>query len=121
MGTITADNKMGYTPTEWDTTQEKDKFEKQFKAFVLSGFKRNKFPKWFYIRLSMCFGMIAHYDQNGFYETFFTTPEHKRDFIHACAMHRCYGDPAYTYSDVEQVIREWIINVNILNCERLYE
>ena len=52
----------------------------------------------------MTFGHIAHYDSAGFYETFFESDEGKREFIDQCMAWRCYGDPAFTYSDVERAV-----------------
>lgn len=97
-----------YTATEWDTVEDKVKFEKHFKRFVMSGFKRTLFYKWFYIQLSMTFGHIAHYNKSGFYDHFFTTANGKREFLAQCYQHPCYGDPAYTYSDVEKTIHVWM-------------
>ena len=70
-----------YVATEWATVADKEKFEKQFKRFVLSDFKRSLFTKAFYNRLSNCFGHIAHYDINGFYDTFFTCLTDKIRFL----------------------------------------
>lgn len=101
---------MGYTATEHATVADKEKFEKHFKRFVESGFKDTLFPKWFYTRLSMCFGNIAHYDRNNFYEHFFTNAQDQAKFLKQCRSYNCPGDPAYTYSDVEKVLRDWINN-----------
>src|SRR3990167_862659 len=62
---------MTYTATEFDTAADKEKFELQFKRFVMSDFAENKFPNWFYKSLSMTFGHIAHYNKAGFYSTFY--------------------------------------------------
>ena len=98
---------MEYTPTKFSTVEDKLKFENQFKKFVESDFSEQQFPKWFYIQLSMCFGHIAHYDWNNFYTHFFLNSEDKQEFINQTINYPCYGDPAYTYSDVESVLRSW--------------
>jgi hypothetical protein len=97
-----------YTPTQWSTSTDKSKFESQFKKFVTGGFKRRDFPKWFYQRLCGCFGFIAHYDEHQFYETFFTTPKDRRWFIDQTLKYVVVGDPAWTYSDVEKVLQDWM-------------
>lgn len=97
-----------FLPTPFETSAHKTKFANQFVRFVESDFKRSKFPRWFYLRLSVIFGHIAHYHQAGFYETFFTTPKGKVDFIAACLNGGGYGDPAHTYSDVEQELKKWL-------------
>ena len=99
---------MGYTPTQWDTIADKEKFEKQFKKFVLGGMQEKDFPKWFYSRLSMCFGHIAHYNQGGFYATWFNNTDSKAKFLENALRHTCCGDPAFVYSDVERVLQQWI-------------
>lgn len=99
---------MGYTATEFSTVEDKKKFEAQFKKFVTNGFQKKHFPKWFYTRLSMCFGHIAHYSQSGFYYFFFEDDEGKRDFLNWTMNGGGYGDPAYTYSDVENNLKKWL-------------
>lgn len=104
-----------FTPTKWDTADDKAFFANRFVAFVKSGFKQSLFSKRFYTRLSMTFGHIAHYNQLGFWETFFTTPQGKVDFIAQTLGWGCYGDPGFTYCDVEKVLIDWLVENNVLN------
>ncbi|HYB53031.1 MAG TPA: hypothetical protein VEG84_04115, partial [Thermoanaerobaculia bacterium] len=39
-----------------------------------------------------------------FYERFFLTAEDKLAFLEQCMTWRCYGDPTFTYSDVERAV-----------------
>lgn len=96
-----------FKATEHATVQDKAKFANHFVKFVLSGFDRKKFPKWFYVRLSMTFGHIAHYNQNGFYETWFATADTQREFIDRLRNHTSYGQPEYTFVDVERQLIHW--------------
>lgn len=104
----------GLTATKWDTGENKEKFIRQFKAFVLSGFKPEKFTKAFYMRLSLTFGHIAHYNQAGFYRVFFSTTAGKIDFVRQSLEYTCVGDPAFTYSDVERILQTWLREQGIL-------
>lgn len=95
-----------FVPTKWNTTEDKQRFAMQFITFVQGDFQRKDFPKWFYNRLITTFGNIAHYDIEGFYTYFFTTENSKVEFIRQTMKHPCYGDPKFTYSDVEKWIQE---------------
>ena len=97
-----------YTPTQFDTAADKLKFAKQFVRFVESDFKETIFPKWFYNRLSMTFGHIAHYNQSGFYATFFTSTAGKVNFLKQTVSGGQYGSPEYTYCDVERDLAAWV-------------
>jgi hypothetical protein len=97
-----------FTPTRWDTAQAKRWFAKQFVRFVQSDFAARHFTKRFYHRLSMTFGHIAHYNQGGFWEHFFTTTADKVRFLEQTHEHPCGGDPAWTYSDVERELKAWL-------------
>jgi hypothetical protein len=97
-----------FTPTEFSTTEDKAKFANHFVAFVESDFSASKFPHWFYKRLSMCFGHIAHFNQGGFYETWFSSTASKVRFLKYTLDYGGYGDPRYTYSDVEQDLGVWL-------------
>jgi hypothetical protein len=91
-----------FTATKWDNAEKKTTFARQFIKFVRSDFAKSQFPKTFYTRLSGTFGHIAHYNQGGFYDEFFTTTEDKVRFLLQTMQHPCYGDPEYTYGDVER-------------------
>jgi hypothetical protein len=97
-----------FTPTKWDDRQTKAKFARQFVKFVESDFDQRLFSQAFYRRLSMTFGHIAHFNRQGFFETFFTTTADKVRFLRMTLAHPCFGDPAFTYSDVERALQGWL-------------
>ena len=97
-----------FTPTQFSTPEDKAKFANHLVRFVQAGFPRTLFPKWFYRQLSGMFGHIAHYDINGFYHEWFSTPDRKQKWIARVSTWRSYGDPAWTYSDVEKVVQMWM-------------
>ena len=109
-----------FIPTKWNTAEDKEKFLAQFKRFVESDFKRTQFPKWFYTRLSMTFGHIAHYNQEGFYATFFTSTRDKVYFLNQTLQWPCYGDPEFTYCDVEKEIQQWLQDTGKLEQVQAY-
>ena len=97
-----------FTPTQWSTAQDKAAFAKQFVRLVQSDFAAKHFTDKFYRRLSNTFGHIAHYNRAGFWDTFFTTTADKVGFLEQTVQYPCYGDPVWTYSDVERAIRVWL-------------
>lgn len=96
-----------FTATEHATTADKAKFANHFIRFVLGGFKESVFPKWFYTRLSMTFGHIAHYNKNGFYDTWFNSADKQANFIERLREHTACGSAEFTFSDVERVLTRW--------------
>jgi hypothetical protein len=97
-----------FTPTKWDTAEDKVAFAKQFVGFVRSEFAAKHFTDKFYRRLSNTFGHIAHYSRAGFWDTFFTNTADKVRFLEQTLQYPCYGDPAWTYSDVERALQKWL-------------
>ena len=97
-----------FTATQWETAEQKAKFANQFIRFIKSGYKQSLFPKWFYNRLSNTFGFIAHYNREGFYDTYFTDYNGINNFSHSILNFPCYGDPDYTFSDVEKELIKWL-------------
>ena len=93
-----------FVPTEWSTAEDKARFANHFLRFVESGFAESLFPQWFYKRLSMTFGHIAHYDRGGFFGTFFASAAGKVRFLRVTVHHSFHGDPKFTYSDVERAV-----------------
>jgi hypothetical protein len=107
-----------FVPTEWSTTADKAAFGNTLLHFIESKWKRSLFTKGFYQRLSNCFGHIAHYDIHGFYETWFTCEKDRLEFLKNASQWRCYGDPKFTFSDVERALRQQIQTRNYV---ALYE
>jgi len=97
-----------FTPTQWDTAQDKAAFASQFVRFIQSDFALKHFTDKFYRRLSNTFGHIAHYNRGGFWAEFFTTTADMVRFLEQTLQHPCYGDPAWTYSDVERSLQAWL-------------
>jgi len=93
-----------FTPTKWDDAPTKAKFGNHLLRFIAEDFPETMFIQKFYQRLSNIFGHIAHYNRVGFWDGFFQTRATKIDFLDQTIRHPCYGDPAWTYSDVEIVI-----------------
>lgn len=60
----------------------------------------------------MCFGHIAHYNRDGFYQTWFRSPTSRLAFLCNVAEWRCYGDPRFTFSDVERVLAAWVLSTD---------
>lgn len=97
-----------FTPTKWDSAEQKAKFANQFVRLIERGFQFHDFPKWFYNRLSNTFGHIAHYNQLGFWETWFENQGQQLAFLRHTATCQICGDPAFTYSDVERALQGWL-------------
>jgi len=114
-GPFTADQ---FVATEWSTAEDKAQFGNTFLRFVRSDFNRKQFTKPFYRRLSMCFSHIAHNDIFGFYNTWFERDVDRLGFLHHTLTHPCYGDPKFTFSDVERAIQ---IELARLDLVYLYE
>lgn len=106
-----------FTDTRFDTAEAKADFANHFVKFVEDGHQWEDFPDWFYRRLSMTFGHIAHYDRVGFYNTFFTSAEGLVRFArhtHGGQFWIGRGDPSHTWADVEQVLMDWAERVGYL-------
>jgi hypothetical protein len=92
-----------FTPTKWGSAADKALFANKLARFIASDFPPSLFTHKFYSRLSNCFGMIAHYSREGFISEFFETLSGKINFLDEVMSYPCYGDPAFTYGDVETV------------------
>jgi len=101
-------NENQFVATQWDTAEQKAKFANHFVRFINGGFKITMFPKWFYTRLSMTRGHIAHFNLHGFYDEWFSDIESQKRFIQHWIVGAVYGDPTYTYSDVENALQSYL-------------
>lgn len=107
-----------FTPTEFDSREDKVWFANHFIGFLEAGCPERLFTKRFYRRLSLSFGHIAHYDIHGFRAEWFSSTRARAAFIRHTLDHRPAGDPAFTYSDVERAIQTHLRSSSLPN---LYE
>ena len=56
----------------------------------------------------------AHYNRTQFYEEWFSSLAAQVRFLKHTLRFPCYGDPEYTFSDVERAIQREIVNRNYL-------
>ena len=103
-----------FTATKFSTAADKAEFGNHFLRFIESEWAQPLFTKDFYQRLSMCFGHIAHCDRGTFYETWFTRDQDRLRFLEKTLKWPCWGDPEYTFSDVERSIQQELRKRNYL-------
>jgi hypothetical protein len=103
-----------FVPTKFSSAQDKADFGNAFLRFIESEWARTAFSKSFYNRLSMCFLHIAHYDAAGFYATWFKSDADRLKFLRHTLAWPCWGDPEYTFCDVERAIQQEIRKRNYL-------
>jgi hypothetical protein len=97
-----------FIATEWSTPKDKADFANELVRFIKSGFHKKYWTKKLYVRLNSCFGHIAHYDASGFYETWFSSANKQNQWLDRIRNWRPYGDPAYTYCDVEKAFVNYL-------------
>lgn len=103
-----------FVPTEWSTATDKANFGNILLRFLDADCPRELFTKKFYTRLSMTFGNIAHYNLEGFYDTWFTRERHRLAFVQKILRWPCHGDPTFTFSDVERAVQRVVAERNYL-------
>ena len=103
-----------FTATKFSTAADKAEFGNHFLRFIESECAQTIFTKDFYRRLSMCFGHIAHVDRPTFCETWFTSDQDRLRFLEKTLKWPCWGDPEYTFSDVEHAIQQEVRKRNYL-------
>jgi len=108
-----------FTPTKYETAADKVKFAETFVRFVEGGFEDKAFSKVFYLKLSHCFGHIAHTHREGFYAAWFTTTKDRLCFLENCVQWRPCGQPEFTFCDVESRLAAWVASERW--CEKLSE
>ena len=94
-----------FVASKFSTADEKADFANKLMAFIEGGFEERKFTKALYRRLSMTFGFIAHFDAANYWAEYFTRTEDKTRFLEQIVTFPCYGDPEYTFSDVEKAVK----------------
>jgi hypothetical protein len=107
-----------FVPTKFSTAADKADFGNAFLNFIESEWKETLFTKTFYNRLSNTFGHIAHCDRPTFYSTWFTCDAERSRFLEHALRWACWGDPAFTFCDVEYALQR---EIRIRNYLQRYE
>jgi hypothetical protein len=94
-----------FTTTKWDTAADKAAFANTLCHFMAADFRENLFTKKLYRRLSLSFGMIAHYNEFEFYDHFFRDLQGKVAFLEETLSWRPCGQPEFTFCDVEHAVQ----------------
>jgi hypothetical protein len=103
-----------FTATKFHTAEEKTKFGNHLLRFIAEDFPATLWTKVFYNRLHLTFSNIAHYNMHGFWETWFENTADQIAFLQNIARYPCWGDPAFTHSDVEKVIGVRVKNSGVI-------
>ena len=97
-----------FTATQWQSKEDKRSWTIKFCRFIMGGCRPEKFSKQLYERLNGMFSHIAHYDRGGFANVWFSTSEARNQWLTYILERHMYGNPEWTWSDVEQVVQKWV-------------
>jgi hypothetical protein len=97
-----------FTPTRYHSTADKAWFANNLCRFIASDFAQKLWTRRLYETLRNTCGHIAHYNKDGFWDTFFTSTAQKIAFLEQTIQHPCYGQPDYTFCDVERKVKSRI-------------
>ena len=114
-----------FTATKWNTAEEKARMAFKIMKFILNGFQQPSFTKEIYKRLSTMFGHIAEYDIHGFYHVWFADDaaslKWAENALNGGVLGFVVGDPAWTWSDVEKALQEWMKENRIVEQIRMID
>jgi hypothetical protein len=103
-----------FTPTKWNSSADKADFGNKLLHLLLNDCQQSLFTQELYDRLMNCFGHIAHYNRDGFFAEWFSSPQSKAEFVRHLLSYPCWGDADFTYSDVERAIQSEVKRLNLL-------
>ena len=110
-----------FTPTQWASAEDKAKFANALMKFIAHEFPRRSFTQPFYRRLSNTLGHIAHGSLDGFYGAFFERDLDKLVFLEQTLSWPHFGDPTFTFSDVERAVKRRLRAAKVSDIFRLLE
>jgi hypothetical protein len=110
-----------FTPTQWASAEDKAKFANTLMKFIANEFPRQSFTRSLYHRLSNTFGHIAHTNIEGFYGAFFERDLDKVVFLEQTLSWPHFGDPTFTFCDVEHAVKRRLRAAKVIDVFRLLE
>lgn len=97
-----------FMATKFDRPEDKTKYCEALIRFIEKDFPREGFTNRLYEGLHVyLFGHIAHFNKHGFYAEWFSSTRNKVAWFENALQYCPLGDPAYTWSDVERVLRRY--------------
>jgi len=106
-------NTVDFTSTRFTTAVQKQNFAEKLAQFVEGGFKPGAFTKRIYKELSNCFGHIAHFNRNGFYQEWFEDKTAQLRWVDRTIRAPVHGSPENTLCDVELAFQKWLSGTTI--------
>ncbi|MEK8121611.1 hypothetical protein WOB59_00375 [Methylocystis sp. IM4] len=103
-----------FTATKFHTAEDEAWFGNTVLKFIADDCPSGAFTERFYNRLSNSYGHIAHFKRAGFYEHFFSDLDGKIEFLEQTLEWPCYGQPDYTFCDVEIAVQCRLLAANLL-------
>src|SRR6516164_8049627 len=119
--TIPAFTAAQFMPTQWASAEDKAKFANTLMKFIAAEFPLQSFTRSLYHRLSNTFGHIAHTNLDGFYGVFFERDADKVAFLEQTLSWPHFGDPTFTFSDVERAVKRRLRAANVIDAFRMRE
>jgi hypothetical protein len=110
-----------FTPKQWTSAEDKAKFANALMKFIANEFPRRSFTRSLYQRLSNTFGHIAHTNVDGFYGAFFERDFDKVVFLEQTLSWPHFGDPTFTFCDVERAVKRRLRAARVIDTFRLLE
>ena len=86
------------------------KVVRDFERFAASGYKKSLFTKDLYHELSMCFGFIAHFNRDGFYEARFGRLSDRAETLLVMGVETM----SWQLSPLEAALRELVVDKRLL-------
>jgi hypothetical protein len=119
--TIPAFTAAQFVPTRWASADDKAKFANTLMKFIAAEFPRQGFTRSLYHRLSNTFCHIAHTNLDSFYSAFFERDFDKVVFLEQTLSWPHFGDPTFTFSDVEHAVKHRLRASKVIDIFRMLE
>jgi hypothetical protein len=103
-----------FASTKFDTSDDKAWFRNALLRFLSKECPLTAFSNRFYSRLSNRFEHIEHYSKHQFCQEFFLDDSGKIEFLRQTVQRPFFGDPNFTYSDIERVVSTRIKHSGLL-------
>ena len=110
-----------FIATQWSTAEDKAKFANALMKFIAQEFPRPEFQQSSVPTAQQYVRAYRAYNQDGYYSVFFERDADKVVFLDQTLRWPCYGDPTYTFCDVERAVQRRLRAANVIEVFRMRE